>query len=169
MKKIQLHTLIIVFLHAGCLLHSTHMSGQVTAQEKLPDLIGKYLVEIHEIKSAIYDVSDERIAHLTSNYYIHTRDTFRLVTTELIFVEFGGYITHIRPHFGMINTRNIDEHCFIDCLDIQSDLKRVFDFFDTLSVKDEMIRTRIIKKIIALYPVHVNNWKMKLKNTGEDD
>lgn len=135
----------------------TFSFDKASAQDKLYSFFGQYLVKAHEIDSAIYHVKKIKSKEETvTNYYVSKLDTFHLKTTDLIFLKFGSYTDHVRPHLALLKASNIEENCIIDCSDIQSDIKSVFEFLNTFSVgygkEFERVKTGIALRVVKSYP-----------------
>jgi hypothetical protein len=139
------------------LLTTILFSYKATAQEKVYSFFGQYLVKVHEIDSAIYHVKKvRRKEEIVTNYYVDELDTFKLSTAKLILFKFGSYSDHTRPHLGLLKADDFRENCIIDCSDIQSDIKNMFDFLNAFSAVYgkgfEKIRTGVMTRIIKAYP-----------------
>lgn len=139
------------------LLFELVITPQLHAQNEVSKFLGKYLVKINEIDSAIYLNKVEGTKQgVITNYYTDIIDTLIISKNiNLIVCKFGSFNDHVREHIAIWDCNNFKNNCIIDCRNIESDTKKIFYYLDKFASKDanfEMIRTGVFLKIISYYP-----------------
>lgn len=127
--------------------------------QNVPDsLLGAYLVKIGEIDSAINQSTLRgKKTEVITNFFADKKDLFSLDNNiKLQLYKFGSFTSHVKPHLAIVRVDKNTEHLFMDCVNIQADLDKLFAFInpylDLMTSGKESLKLHIIKSIIREYP-----------------
>jgi hypothetical protein len=142
---------IPVVISFGAMLCYLYGSNAV-AQTKMDSLIGKHLVEIKEIDSAVYQSKTKgKRQEVITNYFAEKRQEFIVNGITFKLYKFGSFTSHVSPHLLLIANDNVKEVYFMDCLNIEIDIDGLFDFLNTFSNLSSF-KIKVLKSVMKEYP-----------------
>lgn len=123
-------------------------------QTKVDLIFADYLKKYKEIDSLVYKKSRKGTnVEIETNLYSRSIYSSKIVSGSLTLYKFGSYTEHAKPHLLFLYEASQIESIGFDCLDIEGDLKKLFDFFkkiDSAKIQTN-VKEKFIKEFVKSY------------------